>query len=425
MLDLAHVRQHADAVRQALADRRSEVDVDELLRRDVVRRELIQQVEAMQSERNAASKQIGELKKAGADAGEAVVRMREVGDRIKQLDADRKAIDEEIAGWLLRMPNLQHESVPRGADDTANRQERDWGTPRQMDFEVRDHVELGEALGILDFERAAKISGARFSAQFGLGARLERALAAYMLDSHAANGYLEVLPPLLVTPATMQGTGQLPKFADDAFYCDKDELYLIPTSEVPLVNLHAGETFAAEQLPIRYCAYTPCFRREAGSYGKDTRGLIRMHQFNKVEMVWITTAEESWTALEQIVADAERILQGLELPYRVVSLCTGDLGFASAKTYDLEVWVPSQDRYREISSCSNCTDFQARRADIRYRPEGQNKTRLAHTLNGSGLAVGRTLVALLENHQQADGTVRVPQGLRPYLGGLEVIAPRA
>lgn len=424
MLDLGYIRQHADSVRRALADRRSDVDLDELLRRDVGRRELIQQVEAMQAERNAASKSIGELKKAGQNAEEAVARMREVGERIKELDAERKAADEQIEGWLLRMPNLQHDSVPVGADEGANREERRWGEPRGFDFQPRDHVDLGESLGILDFERAARISGARFSAQFGLGARLERALAAYMLDTHAAHGYLEVLPPLLVTPQTMQGTGQLPKFAEDAFHCDKDDLYLIPTSEVPLVNLHAGETFEEAALPIRYCGYTPCFRREAGSYGKDTRGLIRMHQFNKVELVWITTAEGSWEALEQIVTAAERVLQGLELPYRVVSLCTGDLGFAAAKTYDLEVWLPSQDRYREISSCSNCTDFQARRADIRYRPAGQNKSRLVHTLNGSGVAVGRTLVALLENHQQQDGTVTVPPALRPYLGGVEIIAPR-
>ena len=424
MLDLGYIRQHADSVRRALADRRSDVDLDELLRRDVGRRELIQQVEAMQAERNAASKSIGELKKAGQNAEEAVARMREVGERIKELDAERKAADEQIEGWLLRMPNLQHDSVPVGADEGANREERRWGEPRGFDFQPRDHVDLGESLGILDFERAARISGARFSAQFGLGARLERALAAYMLDTHAAHGYLEVLPPLLVTPQTMQGTGQLPKFAEDAFHCDKDDLYLIPTSEVPLVNLHAGETFEEAALPIRYCGYTPCFRREAGSYGKDTRGLIRLHQFNKVELVWITTAEGSWEALEQIVTAAERVLQGLELPYRVVSLCTGDLGFAAAKTYDLEVWLPSQDRYREISSCSNCTDFQARRADIRYRPAGQNKSRLVHTLNGSGVAVGRTLVALLENRQQQDGTVTVPPALRPYLGGVEIIAPR-
>ncbi len=421
MLDLGFIRTHSATVAGALEGRDSRVDIDAMLRRDAERRELIQRVEALQAERNETSKRIGQLKRAGEDASEIMARMRQVGDETKQLKSARKAIDEEIRARLLEIPNLPHESVPAGADESANRLERTWGDPRQFDFEVRDHVDLGEALGILDFARAAKISGARFSVQFGLGARLERALAAFMIDLHCEHGYTEALTPYLVTPATMQGTGQLPKFAEDAFYVEKDELYLIPTSEVPLVNLHGGETLEAADLPVRYCSYTPCFRREAGSYGRDTRGLIRMHQFNKVEIVWISDADSSWEALEAITADAERVLQGLELPYRVMTLSRGDMGFAAAKTFDLEVWLPSQETYREISSCSNCTDFQARRAAIRYRPEGGGKTRLAHTLNGSGVAVGRALVALLENHQRADGSVRIPDALRPYLNGLESI----
>jgi seryl-tRNA synthetase len=424
MLDLGTIRQHTDALRKALADRNTDIDLDDLLRRDAERRELIQQVEALQAERNETSKKIGELKRAGENAGEIMARMREVGDQVKQLDAQRKLLDEEIQGALVEMPNLPDGSVPVGPDESANREERRWGEPPSFDFDVLDHVDIGESLGILDFERAAKISGARFSSQFGLGARLERALAAYMIDQHAAHGYTEVLTPLLVTPETMFGSGQLPKFAEDAFLCERDDLYLIPTSEVPLVNLHRDETFDDADLPIRYCSYTPCFRREAGSYGRDTRGMIRVHQFNKVEQVCITDAESSYEILEEIVANAERILQGLGLAYRVVTLSTGDMSFSSAKTYDLEVWIPSQETYREISSCSNCTDFQARRANIRYRPEGSNKSRYVHTLNGSGLAVGRTLVALLENYQQADGTVMLPEALRPYLGGIDRITPR-
>lgn len=423
MLDFSFIRRHADEVREALEQRHSDVDVDELLNRDEARRALIGQVEGLQAERNETSKRIGELKRSGADASEFMTGLRSAGDRIKALETELKGIQSAIRDEMLRLPNMPHESVPIGRDEEANRTERTWGQPVELDFEPRDHVDLGEALGILDLTRAAKVSGARFSVQFGAGARLERALAAYMLDVHTTNGYLEVLTPLLVTPQAMQGSGQLPKFADDAFFVNSDKLYLIPTSEVPLVNLHSGEILATSDLPVKYCAHTSCFRREAGSYGRDTRGLIRMHQFNKVELVWITEADDSFEALEKLTADAERILQGLELPYRVITLSTGDMGFAAAKTYDLEVWLPSQHRYREISSCSNCTDFQARRADIRYRSTGDGKSRLAHTLNGSGVAVGRALVALLENHQQADGTVRVPEALRPYFGGIERIEP--
>ncbi len=423
MLDFSIIRQSPERTRESLAQRHSEVDIDALLARDTERRTLIGEVESLQAERNETSKRIGELKRSGADADEIMARMRSVGDRIKKLEGELKAVDAAIRHDTLRLPNLPHDTVPVGDDEAANRIERTWGEPTALGFEPRDHVELGEALGILDFARAAKVSGARFSTQFGVGARLERALAAYMLDVHTGGGYLEVLTPLLVTPEAMQGSGQLPKFADDAFFVNSDELYLIPTSEVPLVNLHSGEILPATDLPVRYCAHTSCFRREAGSYGRDTRGLIRMHQFNKVELVWITDEESSFEALEALTADAERILQGLELPYRVITLSTGDMGFAAAKTYDLEVWIPSQDQYREISSCSNCTDFQSRRADIRYRASGAVKTRLAHTLNGSGVAVGRALVGLLENHQQEDGTVAIPEVLRPYLDGLERIEP--
>ncbi len=330
--------------------------------------------------------------------------------------------DQGIHADLLGLPNLPHETVPVGRDESDNRVERTWGEPRDFDFKVLDHVDVGENLGIIDLERAAKVSGSRFPTQFGAGAQLERALAAFMLDL-ACNegGYLEVLTPFLVKPESMEGSGQLPKFAEEAFFIEKDSLYLIPTSEVPLVNLHRGEILPQADLPVRYCAYTPCFRREAGSYGKDTRGMIRVHQFTKCELVWYTTPEASYEAFETLVADAERVLRRLELPYQVVSLCTGDLGFAAAKTYDIEVWLPSQNRYREISSCSNCEDFQARRAEIRYRPDEGKKPRLVHTLNGSALAIGRTIVALLENYQQADGSVTIPEALRPYMNGLERI----
>ncbi len=425
MLDFNIIRQDPDAVQAALAARGSDIDLGALLQRDAARRQLIQNLEALQAERNETSKRIGELKKAGEDATEVMERVRAVGDEVKRLDAERKVIDEEIRSLVLTLPNLAHESVPVGKDESTNREERRWGTPRELDFEPRDHVDIGEGLGILDMARAAKISGARFSAQFGMGARLERALAAYMIDLHEAAGYTEVLTPYLVTPESMLATGQLPKFADDAFFVEKDDLYLIPTSEVPLVNLHRDETLEGAALPIKYCGCTPCFRREAGSYGRDTRGLIRVHQFNKVEMVSITDADSSFDMLEAITTQAESVLQGLELPYRVVTLCTGDMGFSAAKTYDIEVWLPSQRTFREISSCSNCTDFQARRATIRYRPTDGGKSRFAHTLNGSGLAVGRTLVALLENHQQADGTVVVPESLRPYLRGDSTIRPEA
>lgn len=423
MLDLSALRDEPERYRRALSDRGASLDLDALLARDADRRQLIQELEGLQAERNSSSKKIGELKRAGEDASEAMERVRAIGDRIKELDESRRAIDEELQAELLGTPNVAHASVPVGADESDNREERRHGEPADFDFEPRDHVDLAEGLGLLDLERAAKISGARFSVQYGDGARLERALAAYMLDTHTDHGYLEVVTPYLVSADSMVGSGQLPKFAEDAFLAERDGLYLIPTSEVPLVNLHREETLEADRLPLKYTAFTPCFRREAGSYGRDTRGLIRVHQFQKVELVWFAEPDDSWDALEMLTRDAERILQGLELPYRVVTLSTGDMGFAAAKTYDLEVWLPSQGRYREISSCSNCTDFQARRAAIRCRPAGGGKSHFVHTLNGSGVAVGRALVALLENHQQSDGSVRIPSALRPYMGGRERLEP--
>jgi len=330
----------------------------------------------------------------------------------------------DLEALWLTVPNLPHPGCPVGADESANPELRRWGTPPAFDFEPRPHWELGERLGILDFERAAKLSGARFAVLWGIGARLERALIGLMLDLHTGeHGYTEVLPPFLVSAASMTATGQLPKFEEDLFACRDDDLYLIPTAEVPVTNLHRDEILAEGTLPRRYCAYTPCFRREAGSHGKDTRGLIRQHQFDKVELVRFEEPESSYAALEELTGHAEAVLQRLELPYRVIELCTGDLGFSAARTYDLEVWLPGQARYREVSSCSCFESFQARRARIRYRVPGQKKPRLVHTLNGSGLAVGRTLVALLENHQRADGSVRLPEALVPYMGGLEVIEP--
>ncbi|MFQ5743616.1 MAG: serine--tRNA ligase [Acidobacteriota bacterium] len=424
MLDLSSLRKRTKAVRKALADRNVDFDLDDLLSQDARRRQLIQQADALKAARNDAGKRIVELKEKGEDATDIIAEMAGVSEQIAQIDGQLKQLHEEVQQRLISLPNPPHESVPVGPEASANRVEHTWGEPRDFGFEALDHVALGVGLGIIDLERAAKVAGSRFPTQFGVGAWLERALAAFMIDlQREEGGYLEVLPPFLVTPESMQSSGQLPKFADESFFIERDKLYLIPTSEVPLVNLHRGEILDASDLPLRYCAYTPCFRREAGSYGQDTRGMIRVHQFTKVELVWYTEPESSYEALEALTIDAERVLQRLKLPYRRVSLCTGDLGFAAAKTYDLEVWIPSQKRYREISSCSNCEDFQARRAEIRYRPSSGGKARLVHTLNGSGVAVGRAIVALLENHQQADGTIEIPEPLRPYLGGLTRIEP--
>jgi len=393
-------------------------------RLDAERRGILVDVEEKKRRRNEESKLIGRVKSQGGDATAQIAAVSELKAGIETLEAQVAAIDAEMAAAELAFPNLCHESVPEGRDEGANRVERRWGEPPRFDFEPQAHWDLGPALGILDFERGAKIAGARFTAYFDAGARLERALINFMLDLHTGeHGYREVLPPFIVNAESLTGTGNLPKFASDLFKLEGFPYYLAPTAEVPLTNLHRDETLEEAALPLAYTAYTPCFRSEAGSYGKDVRGLIRQHQFNKVELVWITTPDASWDAHEALTGHAERVLQLLELPYQVVCLSTGDTGFASAKTYDLEVWLPGQDHYREISSCSNCTDFQARRARIRCRG-ADGKTRLAHTLNGSGLAVGRTLIAILENYQQADGSVVIPAALRPYFGGQDRIAAR-
>jgi seryl-tRNA synthetase len=420
MLDLKFVRKNLDLVREAARRRGVELDLDRVAELDERRRSILVDLEQLKARRNQVSTEIGRRKKAGQDAADLIAEMAQAADTIKDLDKQVKAVDAELSALILTIPNIADESVPVGADESANKLIRTWGEKPVFDFTPRPHWELGEDLGILDFERAAKITGARFTLYWGLGARLERSLINFMLDVHTTeHGYTEVLPPFMTNSAAMTGTGQLPKFAEDLFHLEGTDYWLVPTAEVPVTNIHAGETLRAEDLPLKYTAYTPCFRSEAGSYGKDTRGLIRQHQFNKVELVKFALPETSFDELESLTANAEEILKRLGLHYRVVSLCTGDLGFSSAKTYDLEVWMPGQDAYREISSCSCFTDFQARRAQIRYRL--QKGTALVHTLNGSGLAVGRTLVAVLENGQQADGSVLIPEVLRPYMFGLERI----
>ncbi len=425
MLSRELLREQHDRVRDELVSRGIDAAaVDAWRELDSSRREKVVELEELKRSRNEASKQIGALKAKGEDAAEAIAEVGALKTRIADLEATFTGIDERLEATELTFPNLPHESVPRGADESANREERRVGEPTSFDFEPQAHWDLGPALGILDFERAARLTGARFTTYLGLGARLERALANFMLDLHTGeHGYHEIIPPYLVNAETLYATGQLPKFEEDLFKVDPSGYYLIPTAEVPVTALHGGETLDADSLPRRYVAFTPCFRAEAGSYGKDVRGLIRQHQFHKVELVQVTTAESSYEALEELTGHAERVLQLLELPYRVITLSTGDMGFAAAKTYDLEVWLPGQNAYREISSCSNCTDFQARRSAVRYRPADGGKPRLAHTLNGSGLAVGRTLVAVLENCQRADGSVVVPEVLRPYMGGVEQIEP--
>jgi len=431
MLSRELLRHDPERVRAAL-DARGEdpVAFARWLELDAGRRELLVEVEDRKRRRNEASKEIGGIKRAGGDAAEQIAAVGRLKGEIEELEVRLAGIDEEIDGIERRLPNLPDASVPVGPDDSANRVERVVGTPRDFaaeGFEPRAHWDLGPELGILDFERGAKVAGARFTAYFGAGALLERTLIQWMLDLHTRrHGYVEVLPPFVVSAESMFGTGQLPKFAADAFRLEGHDWYLVPTAEVPVTNLHRGEVLDEAALPIRYAAYTPCFRSEAGSYGKDVRGLIRQHQFNKVELVQFAHPERSWEALDELTGHAEAVLEALDLPYRVVTLSSGDLGFSAAKTYDLEVWLPGQGAYREISSCSNFGDFQARRADLRFRPADGGKPRHLHTLNGSGLAVGRTVVAILENHQQADGSVTVPEVLRGYTGGLERIeAPAA
>jgi seryl-tRNA synthetase len=384
------------------------------------RRTILRESEELRNRRNVVSEEIARLKSQKKDVSKLIGEMRGVADKIKQLDEQIKVLEDKINVFLLNVPNIPHESVPVGKDDTENVEIRKWSEPSKPDFEPLNHWDIGEMLDILDFDRASKIAGARFSLTKGLGAKLERALMNFMLDLNTSKGYKEIFPPIIVNRESMIGTGQLPKFEMELFKITDPEFYLIPTAEVPVTNLHRNEILNDKDLPLYYTAYTPCFRREAGSYGKDVRGLIRQHQFNKVELVKFVKPEESFNELEALTKDAEDILQKLGLPYRVIALCTGDLGFSAAKTYDLEVWLPAQQRYREISSCSNFTDFQARRANIRFKKEGRKGTEFVHTLNGSGLAIGRTLVAILENYQQKDGSVVVPEVLRPYMG-VEVI----
>jgi seryl-tRNA synthetase len=419
MLDARTVRENPDAIRAAMLARNSTWDVDAFLALDEERRRLIGEVETLQAQRNEASKAIGALMQAGKrdEAEEAKEQVRRVNDRIAALDAQRDAVDLDTRDLLLTGPNPAHEGVPVGVDEAANVEVHRWGTPPTFDFEPAAHWDLGPALGAIDFERAVKLAESRFVLLRGAGAKLNRALINFMLDTHAESGYLEWAPPALANAETLTGTGQLPKFEDD-LYKTGEGLYLIPTAEVQLTNIHRDEVLEADSLPLHYTAHTPCFREEAGSAGRDTRGMIRVHQFDKVELVKFARPEESFEALDGMLADAEKILQRLGLAYRTIVLCTGDMGFAAAKTYDIEVWLPSYNDYKEISSCSNCTDFQARRANIKYRDPGAFKgSRLVHTLNGSGLAVGRTLAAVLENYQRADGSVEVPEVLRPYLGG--------
>ena len=417
MLDLKFVRDNLAVVEQALKNRNASVDLSEFIGLDKKRRELLVEVEALKSRRNTVSLEVSRLKKEKQDAEALIVEMRGVGDRISALDAEVKAIEGKLTAILTYIPNVPHSSVPVGADEESNPEVRRWGEPRKFDKEPLAHWEIGEKLGILDFERGGKVSGARFTFYKGLGSRLERSLISFMIDLHTQeHGYTEFFPPFIVNKESMFGTGQLPKFAEDMFKLEGYDYYLSPTAEVPITNLHRGEILDNKDLPLYYTAYSACFRAEAGAAGRDTRGLIRQHQFNKVEMVKFTRPEESYAELEKLTLNAEKVLQRLELPYRTILLCTGDMGFSSAKTYDLEVWLPSANRYREISSCSNFEDFQARRAEIKFRREPKAKPEYVHTLNGSGVAIGRTVAAILENYQQEDGSVVVPDALRPYMG---------
>jgi seryl-tRNA synthetase len=425
MLDLKFVRSNLNLVADMLKDRGYDLDLSGFESLDEKRRSILASLEELRYRRNKVSDQIAAMKKGGEDASSLISEMKTVSKEIKEIEVELPEIVDELGKLLMLVPNVPHESVVVGRSADDNPVVRRWGEIRDFDHNPLPHWEIGEDLGILDFSRAAKIAGSRFSLQRGLGAILERALINFMLDIHTNDhGYTEILPPFLVNSVSMTGTGQLPKFREDLFKVDGWDLFLIPTAEVPVTNIHRDEILSFDELPIRYASYTPCFRSEAGSWGKDTRGLIRQHQFNKVELVKFCCPEDSDQELESLTADAEEILQRLELPYRVVSLCTGDLGFSAAKTYDIEVWLPAQQLFREISSCSNFTDFQARRANIRFRRKRGGGTELVHTLNGSGLAVGRTLVAILENYQQPDGSVVIPEALRSYLDGLSIIKKR-
>ena len=417
MLDIRLIREDPDRVKRAMKTRNKDMDavVDEIIAIDRKRRELAGKRDALKAEQNAASKQIPQIKKAGGDVSEIMQKMNAVKEAIKADEDELNTLEARQRSLLLEIPNIPNETTPIGKDDSENVEIRRWGEPRQFDFDAKAHWDIGADLGILDPETAAKVTGARFHFYKGLGARLERSIINFFLNTHTAHGYTEIFPPFMVNRASMTGTGQLPKFEEDAFKLTND-YFLIPTAEVPVTNMHRDEILDGSKLPISYCAYSACFRAEAGSAGRDTRGLIRQHQFNKVELVKFTKPEDSYAELEKLTNDAERVLQLLGLPYRVVALSTGDIGFSSAKTYDIEVWMPSYGRYVEISSCSDFEDFQARRASIRYKDDPQDKAKLVHTLNGSGVAIGRTVAAILENYQNADGTVTVPEVLRPYMG---------
>lgn len=416
MLDIKVLRNEPEKIKEALKNRNNPLDITPAVELDKRRRELLSDVEQKKAKQNEITKQIPAMKKEGKDTTEVFAQMRELSDEIKKDDAEVSKIDEELRDFMLKIPNIPNSEVPVGADDSENVEIRKYSTPREFGFEPKAHWDIGTSLNILDFDRGAKISGSRFTVYRGLGARLERAVISYFLDSHTSNGYTEIMPPYMVNRASMTGTGQLPKFEEDAFKVTNNGYFLIPTAEVPVTNLHRDEILDGNDLPIKYCAYSACFRAEAGSAGRDTRGLIRQHQFNKVELVKFADPEKSYEELESLTNDAEKLLQGLGLPYRVVCLSTGDLGFSSAKTYDLEVWMPSYGRYVEISSCSNFEDYQARRANIKFRRNPKDKPQFVHTLNGSGLAVGRTVAAILENYQNEDGTVTVPEALVKFMG---------
>lgn len=425
MLEAKYIREHFEEVRHRLARRGQNVNLDQFVSIDEERRKAIYEWEKLRALQKKVSDEISRMKREGKDVSELINEMKKVSQELKELGNEVEEKEKKLEDFLLTIPNLPHISVPDGKNSDDNVEIRRWGEIPRFDFEPRPHWEIGEQLGILDFKNGAKIAGARFTLYWDLGAKLERALINFMLDLHTKeHGYTEVLPPFMVNRTTMIGTGQLPKFEEELFKVEGTDYFLIPTAEVPVTNIHQNEILEEKDLPLKYVAYTPCFRKEAGSYGKDVRGLIRQHQFNKVELVKFTKKENSYEELEGLLNDAEEVLKRLKLPYRVVNLCSGDLGFSAAKTYDIEVWLPGQNTYKEISSCSNFEDFQARRAKIRYRVSGKSKTEYVHTLNGSGLAVGRTLVAILENYQQADGSVVIPEVLRPYLNGIEKIEKR-
>ena len=423
MLDTKWVREHYEEVSEMLASRNNAFPLDRYKKLDEERRGVLLKVEKLKERRNAGSKEVGAKKKAGENTDALQNEIRGLGDEIKKLDDRTAEIQSELDELALSIPNRPHPSVPKGKDEYDNVEMRRWGTPRDFEFEPKPHWEIGEALDIMDFDRGVKLAESRFTVLKGAGARLERGLMNFMLDLHTTqHGFTEIATPALVNTKTMTGTGQLPKFAEDLYRCLNDDLWLIPTAEVPLTNLHSGETLKEAELPMYLCAFTPCFRREAGSYGRDMRGMLRQHQFDKVEMVKISTPEKSYEELEHMTNCAEKVLQLLGIPYRVILLCTGDMGFGAAKTYDVEVWLPSQRTYREISSCSDCEDFQARRMGLKYKPADGGRARFVHTLNGSGLAIGRTLIAVIENYQNADGSVTIPEALRPYVGGMEKIS---